>query len=74
MIAPRGSALAEEIRRTPKLPPGRYLLRIFVDRTGRLQKEYPAELGPDDIVGETVVESRWPAGFGRKTVVPFPDG
>ncbi|HUG92791.1 MAG TPA: hypothetical protein VML55_18260 [Planctomycetaceae bacterium] len=71
LTAPRGSRWAEQIR-TERLPPGRYLVRLYVDQSGRLQKDFTAELGEDDFVGQVEVESRWPAGYGQMTVVKFP--
>lgn len=71
LTAPRGSDWAEEIR-SKQLPPGRYLAKLYVDATGRLQKDYTAELGPDEFVGQVEFQSRLPAGYGRMTVVRFP--
>ena len=71
LTAPRGSEWAEEMR-AGKLPPGRYLVKLHVDRTGRLQRDFAAELGSEDFVGQVEVGSRWPAGYGRMTVVRFP--
>lgn len=72
LTAPRGSKRAAEIRRNQTLPPGEYLLKVYIDLEGKLQKEYPAELGEEEFVGEMVVETRWPKGYGRMTVVKFP--
>jgi len=70
LTAQRNTAWAKQIP-NGKLPPGKYLLKIYVDQTGRLQKEYPTRLGPEDQVGEAEVDSRWPAGYGAMTVVRF---
>ena len=72
MTAKRGSPRAEEIRDRPALPPGRYLVKISIDQTGKLAKDFRAELGPDELIGQVEVESDWPAGYGKMTVVPFP--
>jgi len=53
----------------PALSPGKYRLRIHVDATGRLEKDWTASLGKADLVGEFDVESRWPEGYGSMTVV-----
>ncbi len=71
LTAPRGSAWAEEIR-SEKLPPGQYLVKLYVDRSGKLQKDFAAELGEQDFVGQVEVQSRWPAGYGQMTAVKFP--
>lgn len=70
LIAPRGSKWAEEIG-SERLPPGRYLVKLYIDQTGKLQDDFTAELGEEDFVGEVEAESRWPAGYGRMTVVQF---
>lgn len=71
LTAPRGSMWAEQIG-SGRLPPGKYLVKLYVDQTGKLQNDFTAELGPDDFVGEVEIESRWPAGYGQMTVVRFP--
>lgn len=72
LTAPRGSKWAQEIE-SQRLPPGRYLIKLFVDQAGKLQEDFTAELGEEDFVGQVEIDSRWPTGYGRMTVVPFPD-
>jgi len=71
LTAPRGSKEAKEIE-SRQLPPGRYLVRLYVDREGKLRKDFREELGEDEFVGQVEVESRWPAGYGRMTAVSYP--
>ena len=54
----------------PSLRPGKYLIKVFVDAQARLAKDWRGELGPDDYVGQAVVETDWPEGFERVTEVP----
>lgn len=70
LTAPRDSTLAKEIN-SKRLPPGRYLLKIHVDQHQKLQQNFSANLGSDELVAEVEVESLWPAGYGRMTVVKF---
>mgnify|MGYP002623230052 CR=1 FL=1 len=72
LTAPRGSAWAKEID-SQRLPPGRYLIRLYIDQTGKLEKDFTAELGDDDFVGQVEVDARWPVGYGQMTVVKFPE-
>ena len=72
ITAPRDSARAKELIEKPTLPPGKYLVRIYVDRTGRLEKDWQAELGERDFVGQVEVDSRWPGGYGSMTAAKFP--
>jgi hypothetical protein len=53
---------------TPSLVPGKYLARVYVDGGGRLAKDWTAELGEADSVGEVEFQARWRAGYGAMTV------
>ena len=72
LTAPRGSPRASKLNQEPALPPGKYLVRISIDRTGKLAKQYPATLGQDDYAGQVELTSNWPEGYGRMTVAKFP--
>ena len=72
LTAPRGSKRAEQMQKSAQLPPGRYLIKIYVDKERRLAKDFRAELEAGDLVSQVEVESRWPAGYGSMTVVQFP--
>lgn len=72
ITAPRDSSRAKELITKPTLPPGRYLVKIYVDRSGRLEKDWQATLGESDFVGQVEVDSRWPGGYGNMTAVRFP--
>lgn len=72
LTAPRDSARAKELLAQPTLPPGKYLVKIYVDRAGRLEKDWQAELGAKDFVGQVEVDSRWPGGYGSMTAAKFP--
>jgi cytochrome c553 len=71
MTASRDSTRAAQVREQPQLPAGRYLARILVDRDKRLVREFPTILDDREFVGEVVVESQWPAGYGRMTSVSY---
>ena len=51
------------------LPPGRYLLKVHVDVKERLKSDWNSTLGETEFVGEAVIESKWPKGYGKLTVV-----
>ena len=72
LTAPRGTPRAAEIRKSPSLPPGKYLAKIYIDRENKLARQYPAELGDAEFVGQVELDSRWPAGYQQMTVVRFP--
>jgi hypothetical protein len=72
VTAPRDSTRAKELLAKPILPSGKYLVKIYVDRAGRLEKDWQSELGDRDFVGQVEVDSRWPAGYGSMTTAKFP--
>ena len=51
----------------PALPPGRYLVRVYVDASGKAAKDWTAVLGPDEYVGQVEVDARWREGYGAMT-------
>jgi hypothetical protein len=71
LTAPRDSDWAKQMV-SKKLPSGKHLVKLYVDQTGKLQKDFTAKLNDEDFVGQIEVESVWPAGYGKMTVVQFP--
>ena len=71
LTAPRGTSWAKKIT-TGKLPAGRYLAKLYIDRTGKLQQDPTAEFTAEDFTGQIEVESQWQPGYGRMTVIEFP--
>jgi hypothetical protein len=52
----------------PSLPPGRYLVKVYVDVDGRLRKDWTATLGETDHVGQVEVRAAWKEGYNQMTV------
>lgn len=71
LVGPRDSQWAKEMRQE-KLPPGKYLAKIYVDQTGKLLKDDKSKLGEPDLVGQIELDSAWPAGYGQMTAAKFP--
>ncbi|MGE0606808.1 MAG: hypothetical protein AB7O62_06745 [Pirellulales bacterium] len=71
-VARRKSKRAKTLAANTSLPPGKYLLKIFVDRRGQLAQDSTYELGDDDFVGQVEIDAHWPAGYGSMTVARFP--
>jgi hypothetical protein len=68
--AAKGSDRAKAWKAGPAgLPRGRYLVRVYVDLDGRAAKDWTAELGVAEYVGEAEVTSAWPTGYGKMTVI-----
>ena len=69
---PQAVSASQSVRSKPVLNDVGYLVKIYVDLTGKLQKDFKKELGKDDFIDEVEVTSRWPSGYGRMAVVKFP--
>ena len=70
MLARKDSERAKqwtESRRS--LPAGRYLLKVHVDVKERLKSDWNATLADTEFVGEAVIETKWPKGYSKMTVV-----
>lgn len=63
-------AAAEPARAEPKLPAGKYQLRVCIDHHGVLAKDPTAMLDPADCVGIADVDAVWQAGGKNALVVP----
>jgi len=72
ITAPRESERATQVRQEPNLPPGKYLAKIYIDKTDKLGTQYPSELNDDDYVGQLEIDSRWQAGYGKMTTAKYP--
>ena len=68
LTAERDSDWAKQIS-SGKLPPGKYLAKMYIDQTNKLQDDFTAELGKEDFVGKVELESQWLAGYGKMTIV-----
>ena len=69
LLAERGSARAKTWSTgKPTLPPGRYLLKVYVDADGRLAKDWTATMRDADYVGQVEIRGQWKEGYGQMTV------
>lgn len=70
LLAGRGSERAKAWKTgKPSLPPGRYLVKVYVDADGRLAKDWKATLGEADLVGQAELTAAWPEGYGKMVVL-----
>jgi hypothetical protein len=70
LLAAKESERAEGWKKgNPALPKGRYLVKVYVDFDGRLKNDWTAPLGEADFAGEVEVQSDWPAGYGKMTMI-----
>lgn len=56
-------------RNKPSLPPGKYLVKVYVDSEGRAEKDWKAPLGPNEYAGQAEFSARWVPGYGAMTAV-----
>jgi hypothetical protein len=52
----------------PKLLPGAFLLKVYVDKTDRLLHDWKSGLGESDFVGDIKIMADWPEGPGKFTI------
>lgn len=70
LLASAGSERAKEWQRgNARLPNGRYLVKVHVDRSGRTLTDWKATMRDEDFVGQAEFEANWRAGYGMMTVV-----
>ncbi|MBW3600727.1 MAG: hypothetical protein KY475_26115 [Planctomycetes bacterium] len=72
LVARRDSEWAEQLE-SKRLPAGRYLAKLFIDRRVRLQDDPSATVGDYEPLSEVEFESDWPGGFANKTTIDFPE-
>lgn len=72
LLAARGSKRATELQQQQRLNPGKYLVKIYIDQTGHLQKDPTGDLTASDLVGSVEFDGKWQAGYGSMTSVKFP--
>lgn len=70
LLAPSGSERAMAWKKgKPALSPGRYLVKVYVDRDGRLGKDWKARLDGMEYVGQAEFMAKWREGYDGMTVV-----
>jgi hypothetical protein len=70
LLAAKDSDLAKKWKQEkPMLPPGKYLVKVYVDTGDRLAKDWKATLGDDDYTGQLEFQARWAEGYGDMTVL-----
>ncbi len=56
-------------KNSPQLPPGEYLVKIFVDKKKQLSTNPNYILGDSDYVASIKIRARWQIGYDKMTVV-----
>jgi hypothetical protein len=69
LLAAPGSERAKLwAKRKPSLPPGKYLIKVYVDSAEKSKKDWKAALGEEEYVGQVEIQARWGEGYGAMTV------
>ena len=68
LLAETGSARAKSFAAKATLPPGRYLLKVYVDADGKLERDWQVKLGEADYAGQVEIRGIWKEGYGQMTV------
>lgn len=64
---------AQAIRRDhDRLPEGRYLAKIYIDKNRKTAKNVDYELGEPEFVGQVEVRGRWPVGYQPPMIIRCP--
>ncbi|HIA19258.1 MAG TPA: hypothetical protein EYN70_07565 [Planctomycetaceae bacterium] len=71
-VAPRESTRAKTLKPEQPLPPGQYLVKIYVDRHDKLKKNRDAELGAADFYGAVQIRGAWKVGSKPPKIVHAP--
>jgi hypothetical protein len=70
LLAPPGSDRANEWQKgKPTLPPGKYLVKVYVDAAEKGKKDWKVAPGAEEYVGQAEFQARWAEGYGAMTVV-----
>ena len=68
MLLDANSAPVSEDEATDPLSPGRYLIRVCLDRDGTIAQSPSALLEKDSLIGETKIDANWKSGFPKAEV------
>jgi hypothetical protein len=54
---------------SPKLPPGRYLIKVYIDRKNRLTDDPTVFLGEAEYAGQAEIQAKWGEGFPQAEAI-----
>jgi hypothetical protein len=69
LLAPAGSDRAKAWAKKAALPAGKYLVKVYVDSGGKAAKDWKANLGAGEFVGQAEFQAQWREGYNAMTVV-----
>jgi hypothetical protein len=69
LAAPNSERARDWQRGDPRLPNGRYLVKVHVDRSDRTLTDWRATMRDEDFVGQAEFQANWQPGYGKMTTV-----
>jgi len=70
LTTPKDSQRATDWKRQkPRLEPGRYLMKVYVDGRGKTPNNWNTPLTAANYVGQTEFQAKWQEDYGRMTAV-----
>ena len=69
LLADADSERAKQFARAPALPRGKYLVKVYVDRDGRLAKDWKETLNDKNFVGQVEITTDWKEGYAATTSI-----
>jgi hypothetical protein len=70
---PRGSEAVSRLMRTRQLPPGKYVVRIYVDRNDERKTNPDYKFKTDDFLGEVEIDGEWKPGYQPPKIIHAPN-
>lgn len=71
--ADRGSERAEELKADKPIPPGPYVIRIYIDRNDLTKQDRDYKLGDKEFFGQVSIRGQWKPGYKEPKVVRAPE-
>lgn len=74
LVAPRDAPRAARLRhaRKARLPDGRYLAKIFIDKQGKTKMDRDYQLGEDELIGQVEFDGEWRPGYKPPKIIHAP--
>ena len=69
LLADKDSERAKAWAKKPALPPGKYLVKVYVDTGDKAKADWKAPLGAAEYVGQAEFQAQWREGYNAMTAV-----
>jgi hypothetical protein len=69
---PRAVDIAKEVETRRQLPAGRYLAKLYIDKSDNAAKNRDYEVGASDFIGQVEFDGQWPPGYSPPKIIQAP--